>query len=59
MHIFEYDYPTLLKILILHFNRVMVFCQTDEHLYAGQTSTAWNYGVVYHKQQITTTGERK
>jgi len=43
MHVFEYDYDTLLQTLAPHFNRVTVFCQNDEYIYAGHPSTAWNY----------------
>ena len=43
MHVFEYDYPTLLETLQPHFHRVMIFCQNDEYIYAGHPSTAWNY----------------
>ncbi len=43
MHVFEYDYDTLLATLQPHFHRVMVFCQNDEYIYAGHPSTAWNY----------------
>ena len=43
MHVFEYDYNTLLETLQPHFKRVMVFCQNDEYIYAGHPSTAWNY----------------
>ena len=43
MHVFEYDYDTLLAALQPHFHRVMVFCQNDEYIYAGHPSTAWNY----------------
>lgn len=43
MHVFEYDYDTLLKTLQPHFTRVMIFCQNDEYIYAGHPSTAWNY----------------
>jgi 2-polyprenyl-3-methyl-5-hydroxy-6-metoxy-1,4-benzoquinol methylase len=43
MHVFEYDYPTLLATLQPHFHRVTVFCQNDEYIYAGHPSTAWNY----------------
>lgn len=42
-HVFEYDYETLLATLEPHFNRVMVFCQNDEYIYAGHPSTAWNF----------------
>ena len=43
MHVFEYDYETLLETLSPHFHRVMVFCQNDEYIYAGHPSTAWNF----------------
>ena len=43
MHVFEYDYETLLETLAPHFSRVTVFCQNDELIYAGHPSTAWNY----------------
>ena len=43
MHVFEYDYQTLLETLNPHFSRVMIFCQNDEYIYAGHPSTAWNY----------------
>lgn len=43
MHVFEYDYATLLDTLRPHFQRVTVFCQNDEYIYAGHPSTAWNY----------------
>jgi len=43
MHVFEYDYDTLIATLSPHFQRVMVFCQNDEYIYAGHPSTAWNY----------------
>jgi len=43
MHVFEYDYPTLLATLEPHFQRVMIFCQNDEYIYAGHPSTAWNF----------------
>lgn len=42
-HIFEYDYETLRSTLDRHFQRVMIFCQNDEYIYAGHPSTAWNY----------------
>jgi 2-polyprenyl-3-methyl-5-hydroxy-6-metoxy-1,4-benzoquinol methylase len=42
-HVFEYDYETLLETLEPHFQRVMVFCQNDEYIYAGHPSTAWNF----------------
>ena len=43
MHVFEYDHDTLIATLSPHFERVMVFCQNDEYIYAGHPSTAWNY----------------
>lgn len=43
MHPFEYDYDTLIGTLNPHFDRVMVFCQNDEYIYAGHPSTAWYY----------------
>lgn len=43
MHVFEYDYATLLATLRPHFPRVTIFCQNDEYIYAGHPSTAWNY----------------
>lgn len=43
MHVFEYDYATLMAMLEPHFGRVMVFCQNDEYIYAGHPSTAWNF----------------
>ena len=43
MHVFEYDYETLVDALSAHFSRVMTFCQNDEYIYAGHPSTAWNY----------------
>jgi 2-polyprenyl-3-methyl-5-hydroxy-6-metoxy-1,4-benzoquinol methylase len=46
MHIFEYDYDTLVQTLEAHFARVMIFCQNDELIYAGHPSTAWNYVAV-------------
>jgi len=42
-HVFEYDYDTLVGALASRFDRVMVFCQNDEYIYAGHPSTAWNY----------------
>jgi 2-polyprenyl-3-methyl-5-hydroxy-6-metoxy-1,4-benzoquinol methylase len=42
-HLFEYDYDTLLATLNPHFERVMIFCQNDEYIYAGHPSTAWNF----------------
>ncbi len=42
-HLFEYDYDTLVATLTPHFERVMVFCQNDEYIYAGHPSTAWNF----------------
>ena len=49
MHVYEYDYPTLLTTLEPHFARVMVFCQNDEYIYAGHPSTAWNFVVLAFK----------
>jgi 2-polyprenyl-3-methyl-5-hydroxy-6-metoxy-1,4-benzoquinol methylase len=46
MHVFEYDYATLMETLTPGFQRVMVFCQNDEYIYAGHPSTAWNYVAV-------------
>jgi 2-polyprenyl-3-methyl-5-hydroxy-6-metoxy-1,4-benzoquinol methylase len=43
MHVFEYDYETLVSALRPHFHRVTIFCQNDEYIYAGHPSTAWNY----------------
>ena len=42
-HVFEYDYETLHATLSEQFDRVMIFCQNDEYIYAGHPSTAWNY----------------
>jgi len=42
-HVFEYDYDTLLTTLQPHFDRVMIFCQNDEYIYAGHPSTAWQF----------------
>ena len=49
MHVFEYDYKTLVETLQPHFERVTVFCQNDEYIYAGHPSTAWNYVAVCMK----------
>ena len=49
MHVFEYDYATLMETLTPAFGRVMVFCQNDEYIYAGHPSTAWNYVAVCFK----------
>ena len=46
MHVFEYDYDTLVSTLAPHFERVTVFCQNDEYIYAGHPSTAWNFVAV-------------
>ena len=43
MHVYEYDYDTLVAKLSPHFARVMIFCQNDEYIYTGHPSTAWNY----------------
>ena len=43
MHVFEYDYETLLETLQPLFSRLTVFCQNDELIYAGHPSTAWNF----------------
>ncbi|MEE8142590.1 MAG: class I SAM-dependent methyltransferase [Planctomycetota bacterium] len=42
-HVFEYDHATFLETLEPHFQRVMLFCQNDEVIYAGHPSTAWNF----------------
>ena len=42
-HVFEYTYQELMDALEPNFQRVMVFCQNDEYIYAGHPSTAWNY----------------
>lgn len=42
-HVFEYDHDTFVATLSGHFQRVMVFCQNDEYIYAGHPSTAWNF----------------
>jgi len=43
MHVYEYDYDTLVAMLSPHFSRMMVFCQNDEYIYAGHPATGWNY----------------
>ena len=42
-HVYEYDYSTLTTLLESYFERVTIFCQNDEYIYAGHPSTAWNY----------------
>jgi cyclopropane fatty-acyl-phospholipid synthase-like methyltransferase len=48
-HVFEYDYDTLVRTLGDYFERVMIFCQNDEYIYAGHPSTAWNFVAVCFK----------
>lgn len=48
-HVFEYDYETLVQTLGDYFERVMIFCQNDEYIYAGHPSTAWNFVAVCFK----------